>query len=194
MNFQEIKDKYHIKYNQIKKKNNFINQGGDLYLWGYDKIYEKYFSSIKELNLKICEVGVFEGEKLFILSKYFPNVEIYGYDIDISYVKNFEDEDYKNKVKEIKEMNSTIPNDIEHTFDIIIDDGDHRPSAIIKTFNNFYAKLKKGGFYIIEDVTFLRKKVLLPLFQRKCECRYEINHIGIEHDPEYHGILIIKKI
>ena len=87
MNFEEIKNKYKIKSNQIIKKNNFINQGGDLYLWGYDKIYEKYFSPIKELKLKICEVGVFEGEKLFMLSKYFPNVELYGYDIDISYVK-----------------------------------------------------------------------------------------------------------
>ena len=193
MNFKEIKDKYKIKHNQIKKKNDFINQGGDLYLWGYDKIYEKYFSPIKELELKICEVDVFEGEKLFMLSKYFPNVELYGYDIDISYVKNYDDEDFKNKVKEIKEINSTKPNNIEHTFDIIIDDGDHRPSSIIKTFNNFYHRLKKGGFYIMEDVTNLRRKILLPLFKKKFECRYEINHTNIDKDPEYHGIIIIKK-
>ena len=191
MNFEEIKNKYKIKSNQIIKKNNFINQGGDLYLWGYDKIYEKYFSPIKELKLKICEVGVFEGEKLFMLSKYFPNVELYGYDIDISYVKNYEDEDFINKVKEIKEINSTIPNNIQHTFDIIIDDGDHKPSSIIKTFNNFYHKLNKNGLYIIEDVTSLRRKVLLPLFKRKFNCIYEMNHI--ETDPENHGVIIIKK-
>mgnify|MGYP001222035748 CR=1 FL=1 len=193
MNFEEIKEKYNININQIKKKNNFINQGGDLYLWGYDKIYENYFGQIKASKLKICEVGVFEGEKLFILSKYFPNVEIYGYDIDTSYVKKFEDEDFNNKVQEIVEIDSTKPNNIEHIFDIIIDDGDHRPSAIIKTFNNFYSKLKNGGLYIIEDVTFLRKQVLLPLFQRKFNCKFEINHMSVKNDPEYHGIIVIKK-
>lgn len=50
MDFQEIKDKYQIKHNQIKKKNNFINQGGDLYLYGYDKIYENILVLLKILN------------------------------------------------------------------------------------------------------------------------------------------------
>ena len=67
-------------------------------------------------------------------------------------------------------------------------------SRFIKTFNNFYHRLKKGGFYIIEDVTSYRRKFLLPLFIKKFECRYEINHTNIDTDPEYHGIIIIKKI
>ena len=36
-------------------------------------------------------------------------------------------------------------------FDIIIDDGSHILSDILKCFNNYFTLIKPGGFYIIED-------------------------------------------
>lgn len=37
-------------------------------------------------------------------------------------------------------------------FDIIIDDGSHVSSDIIRTFALYFPKLKSGGTYIIEDL------------------------------------------
>ena len=38
------------------------------------------------------------------------------------------------------------------SFDIILDDGLHTSDGQIKTFRNFYSRVKDGGLYIIEDV------------------------------------------
>ena len=37
------------------------------------------------------------------------------------------------------------------SFDIIIDDGSHLLSDIVKSFNFFFQYLNSGGYYIIED-------------------------------------------
>ena len=157
MEFKEIKNKFSIKEKKIIKNFNVYQnkfnscQGGDFYLWGYDKIYSKYLKNIKNEKVKICEIGILEGHKLLIMSNYFTNCELYGYDIDISYFKYF-NETFKKKIKNIQKINSTNSNETKNileTFDIIIDDGDHRPNSILLTFNNFYSKLNDNGIYII---------------------------------------------
>ena len=39
-------------------------------------------------------------------------------------------------------------------FDIIIDDGDHSKSHILKNFKNFFNLVSKNGYYVIEDIGF----------------------------------------
>ena len=83
MDFQEIKKIYNIKQKKILKDFNIYQnkynscQGGDFYLWGYDKIYEKYLNKFKNKKVAICEIGILEGYKLFILSNYFLKIANY---------------------------------------------------------------------------------------------------------------------
>jgi hypothetical protein len=42
----------------------------------------------------------------------------------------------------------------KRNFDIIIDDGMHSYQAAITFFMHSYDKLKSGGYYIIEDVSY----------------------------------------
>ena len=48
---------------------------------GYIKIYEKYFESIKDKNLKILEIILQIGKSLLMWSDYFRNSNIIGIDI-----------------------------------------------------------------------------------------------------------------
>ena len=48
---------------------------------GYIKIYEKYFESIRNENLKILEIGIADGKSLLMWSDYFKNSTVIGIDI-----------------------------------------------------------------------------------------------------------------
>lgn len=94
---------------------------------------------------------------------YFGNAHIYGADID---PKTLVQEDRITTYQ----CDQTDPSSIamiwanfsdDEEFDIIIDDGLHTFNANISFFEHSIHKLKKGGFYIIEDV--LRHDI--PAFQ-----------------------------
>lgn len=94
---------------------------------------------------------------------YFKNAHIYGADID---PKTLVQEDRMSTYQ----CDQTDPSSIAklwenfsegEEFDIIIDDGLHTFKSNISFFENSIHKVKKGGFYIIEDV--LRHDV--PAFQ-----------------------------
>ena len=56
--------------------------------------------------------------------------------------------------KKVIEILKKITRNRNLFFDIIIDDGSHKLSDILKSFNLLSNYLKKGGFYIIEDYKF----------------------------------------
>jgi len=206
MNFSEIQKKFSIEKNIINKdtqinyleKKNF--QGGDLCFWGYDKIYEKYFIKLKNNKIHLCEIGILEGDKLFMLNHYFNNINLYGYDIDISKFKYNNDKKLMGNIKELKICNSINKEEvsnIKHNFDIIIDDGDHNSYSMIKTFQNFFPLLNKGGLYFIEDVCVFKGGRFLTLknffLKKNINYKFEINHQGFEIDKKCHGIMVISK-
>ena len=161
----ELYNKYGIKSSKIKndvsKKH---NQGGDCVEHGYDVVYNLKFKPYRNKQIKLCEVGVLHGHAIYMYSKYFSNIEIYGYDINIDFVKQFQkDPEFWDKLKELKVLDSTDSKktkEVKHMFDIIVDDGDHRAESMIKTFANFYPKLKKDGLYVIEDAKHKRYNVV----------------------------------
>ena len=53
------------------------------------------------------------------------------------------------------------------SFQIIIDNGSHLPSDIIKTFNNLWRNLKDGGFYIIEDLACTHNEAYCRKYMKK---------------------------
>ena len=81
---------------------------------------------------------------------YFPNSQIFGIDItdksqhDEKRIKTFrgsqDDESFLAKV-----VDQTGP------LDIVIDDGSHQCSHVIKTFEFLFPRMSESGYYVIED-------------------------------------------
>ncbi|WP_162888699.1 class I SAM-dependent methyltransferase [Dechloromonas sp. HYN0024] len=103
----------------------------------------------------MLEIGIQNGGSLELWSKYFGNaLQLIGCDIN---------RDCSLLLYSDKRINVVIgdANDIEtyrkillcsSEFDIVIDDGSHRSSDIIKSFCVFFPLLASGGVYIVEDL------------------------------------------
>lgn len=120
----------------------------------YLDYYDEVFSSRKNENINLLEVGVQNGGSLETWAEYFSNAKnIIGCDIDekCQYLK-FDDSRIKLIVSDIKsEYTYEEINKYCNDFDIIIDDGSHFSVDILTTFIVFFQMLKPGGIYIVED-------------------------------------------
>jgi SAM-dependent methyltransferase len=120
----------------------------------YYEVYEKYLSEYRHKFTHIAEIGVYRGESLKVLSRYFAQARILGVDIElreidfagfdnITYVQCDQTDDPK--LTNIAEGFSASG------FDLIIDDACHVGYYSLQTFNILFSKLRVGGFYVIED-------------------------------------------
>lgn len=139
----------------------------------YTKLYNFLFESEKSNIKNLFEVGLGTynldvpsnmgpngkpGASLRAWKSYFTNAKIYGADVDGRIL--FEEERIRTFFVDQNDENSInyLWKNFEGVdFDIIIDDGIHdlawtEESGNIKFFKNSIHKLKKSGFYIIEDV------------------------------------------
>lgn len=137
----------------------------------YSTFYNYIFTHIKNEKLNIFEVGLGTnnvnvpsnmgingrpGASLRGWRDYFKNSMIYGGDVDEGClfeeerIKTFHtDQTDKRIIK--KCWNNPELKDVE--FDILIDDGLHEYNANRKFFDASVHKLKKGGIYILEDIS-----------------------------------------
>lgn len=157
LNFNPTHSKYTKKQPETGRNPNETDRGG----WrGYDKVYSKYISWMKNDPIKLMEVGVLEGYGLLAWSKYFKNAMIYGMEISTAYVKNHNrllqeySEFERVKINYSDSTDSYSWLEIDEKFDVIIDDGSHKPDDQVKTLRRAWPYLKKGGFYFIEDISY----------------------------------------
>lgn len=123
------------------------------YIFPYDKAFEKY----RDKTVSLLEIGNNGGESIKLWNDYFNESQIFGIEI--------------NDLKELDEINAQHENinlytktdaycdetvDLfrkdDHKFDIIIDDGSHRPEHQAFAVIKWLPFLKEGGVFIIEDV------------------------------------------
>jgi hypothetical protein len=116
----------------------------------YYEIFKDRPSSVK----KVVEIGVQFGRSLFTWRDFFPNAQIYGADINIDYVFDFNTERIKTflcdqaKESDLKKLLSETGVDI----DLFIDDGSHKPDDQIFTCKTVLPLLDQRAIYVIEDV------------------------------------------
>ena len=146
----------------------------------YDKIYEKYFSSVRNDEVNILEVGTFRGASTAAFHEYFPNGNIYTIDIFERVDENDIPILNEDRVFYLKQ-DSTVEGVTESVekawpgvkFDFIIDDGAHHPLANALTLKNLMPHLKESGIYFIEDYW--------PL---DLMSKFELNHKWLVNRPE----------
>jgi hypothetical protein len=115
----------------------------------YLNLYEKYFLKIRDSYNNILEIGILNGDSLFIFSEFFPNSKIHA--IDIEDKRNLESE--KISIYQGDQSDPNLLNRFEDDyFDVILDDGSHRMNHQQISIGYLFKKLKKGGIYIIEDL------------------------------------------
>jgi hypothetical protein len=129
----------------------------------YLDIYDRHFSALRQQarashkRVVLLEIGMQNGGSMEMWNAYFgvDNVQLYGIDID----------------PRCKQLEETIPNvkifigdqadaafleafkNQTPTLDILVDDGGHKMSEQIATFNHLYGHVNEnGGIYICEDL------------------------------------------
>ena len=141
--------------------------------WGahnYTDIYQPYFERLRTEPIALLEIGLgVTGERwptkiahgknaqggasLRTWYDYFPNARIYGADINAApYLDN---DRIKTFVVDQGSLDDwkTFEKAVDHLqFDVIIDDGSHRPDHQQVTMGFMFKMVKPGGLYIIEDL------------------------------------------
>ena len=119
----------------------------------YLAYYDQLFDPIKNLEVRLLEIGIQNGGSLEIWAQYFKNAKvIVGCDVD-ERCKSLSFDDKKisiivenaNSDPGYKQIASHAP------FDVIIDDGSHLSEDIMLSFLNYFQFVKPGGIYVVED-------------------------------------------
>lgn len=122
----------------------------------YTLVYENLLEPYREKCIRLFEVGIndprYLNSSVHLWSQYFKDLYYVGFDIkdcsrfDDNKIHTFQgdqgnEHDLSNCVKKFG-----------GDYDVIIDDGSHYHEHHMITFNTLYQHLKKGGYYIIEDL------------------------------------------
>jgi len=193
----------HYKYKSaLNRGTGFTNSGGDMNQHGYTTLYDKYFQAWRTSNIRLLEIGVFQGRKLATFSDYFVNGELYGVDLSIKEFELMKPELEKLGAfanKNLKLVCQGASDEIDtwdkriHSypdFDFIIDDGCHRPNAWQPTIENFWPKLKEGGIYIIEDI---HELFIDELNERLVKTGHNKNIINTYKTTQAESIMFLRK-
>ena len=121
----------------------------------YQTAYASIFSDWTPESM--LEIGVWEGASLAAWKDLFPNATLAGIEL-----RQYETMEAAANIP-VFYGNSTnkefIDSVVTTQYDVIIDDGDHRPDVMWKTFLNLEDKWKK--YYIFEDVCLEENEKLL---------------------------------
>jgi hypothetical protein len=134
----------------------------------YTPFYDLLFSARREKVYKVLEVGIgtptamahvpnyCPGASLRMWKDYFPNAEIHGIDKDAAAVNTpFGDRILTHRVDQSYEADllDALPAlALGGKFDLIVDDGSHKPEDQLLTFQVLSKLLDPRGLYIIEDI------------------------------------------
>lgn len=121
----------------------------------YFNEYERIFDNYRDNPIRLLEIGIQNGGSLEIWSKYFFHAQkLVGCDINPDCARlSYEDPRIAVVVGDAN-SDSTLTKILEYAsaFDVIIDDGSHRSSDIVKSFARYFPHLADGGVFVVEDL------------------------------------------
>jgi hypothetical protein len=118
----------------------------------YLDFYEIFFSPLRNKELTVLEIGVFNGASLKTWEEYFPNSRIIGADI-MQATKRFERDRVTIELLDQSNIEELTRVALKYgPFDIIIEDGSHMWEHQITSLRTLFPFLKDQGIYIVEDL------------------------------------------
>ena len=146
--------------------------GSDKIFSQYDQIYSQILEPLKNKSIKFLEIGLGTLDPSIPSTycgnlSYFPNYKPAGilrawadffakgdiYGIDVAEDCMISGDRITTFLGSSKDLNFCNNNFADESLDVIIDDGLHDFESQVVTLSHFFNKVKKGGFYIIEDIT-----------------------------------------
>lgn len=128
-----------------------VSDKWSFYLAEYDRLFLPY----RELPVRMLEIGIQNGGSLEVWSKYFRQAQVLiGCDINPDCSALRYDDTRVHVVVGDANQEETLRSvlSINSRFDLIIDDGSHTSSDIIKSFLLYFPQLEDGGLFIAEDL------------------------------------------
>ena len=124
------------------------------YFYNYTRQYKTLLNKFRNKPIKYLEIGVYKCGSLYAFKETFKEAScVLGLDINIE-CKNGEKIDDNIFIEIGDATNETFIKNItdKHgTFDIILDDGSHMNSDVIKSFELLFPLLNDDGIYIVKD-------------------------------------------
>lgn len=122
----------------------FRRHGTDKYAHGYFAFYE----TLPEPK-RMLEVGVYKGASLRAWREWWPKVQLWGID---TFERNEPPADLDDCFLITGDARTHRCGQLLTGFQLLIDDGSHKPRDQAATFRNLWPLLAPGGHYCIEDV------------------------------------------
>ena len=128
-----------------------VSDKWQIYLLTYDRV----FSEFRSKPMRMLEIGIQNGGSLEIWSKYFDKIEtLVGCDIN----PLCNGLTYESPAISVIVGDANQPETEQRilqkspSFNMIIDDGSHNSSDIVRSFCKYFSKLENDGIYVIEDL------------------------------------------
>ncbi len=132
----------------------YDSQGRLVHKWlHYLDIYDRHFGQFRGTNVKMLEIGVFQGGSLDLWRHYFgPEAVIFGIDVNPEYAARV---DPPNQMRIGSQDDPTFLASVVAEIgapDIVLDDGSHIGRHQQASFECLFPLLAEGGLYVIEDL------------------------------------------
>ena len=166
------------KHQPSKRHHNYL-----VYYW-------MHFRDIHTQVKTVLEIGVETERCLRMWEEFFPNATIYGVDINPD-CKAFESDRVKVMIGDQgdREFCRQVVEQAGGQFDIIIDDGSHRPEHQLASFNWLFPTLTEHGIYVMEDTGGVVGDTELETVSRLRDLVDNIMHWPEGYRPEDWGYL-----
>jgi SAM-dependent methyltransferase len=121
---------------------------------GYTAVYGPLLEHMRELgNVRLLEIGVWEGASLTMWAEWLPMADIVGVDIDLARCRIQESDRVKLRQGDTLDAAFLASLVAEFgAFDVVIDDGAHLIAHHQAAFDALWPAVKPGGLYIVEDL------------------------------------------
>ncbi len=129
--------------------------GSDKATHGFCPFYESFFGPIREDVKKVLEVGVYHGASMLAWLDYFPNAKVLGID-DGTFQQQWPLGTDRAQVyiadQGARTQLALFLARAGDGFDLILDDGSHTMWGQQVSLACLLPAVKKGGFYVVEDL------------------------------------------
>lgn len=161
----------------------------------YDRIYELLFQRVRLRVTKVLEIGIGSndttlpssmgvlgspGASLRMWAEFFPNAEVFGFDIDPKTLFS-EDRIQTGLADQLKpaSLKQSFEAFEDRSFDLVIDDGHHSLESQIFTLEAAARLLAPDGVYVVEDVS---SEQVVPLRKFAKSLGFNVSHVQLRRN------------
>lgn len=119
----------------------------------YLVFYDRFLRDRREnADLKLLEIGVYQGSSLRMWEEYFHRGRVVGIDIEPDTLR-YASERATVELVDQSDVVQLVDLGVRHgPFDVVVDDGSHLWNHQITALNALFPFVKPGGLYIMEDL------------------------------------------